>query len=214
MKIQPFLGTLSGRMGGLVFYKSKNGTQCARRLIEVANKNTNRQGEIRGFVTALSRVYSALIARAAWEQYALTHPIGGKVISALAMFLYFNIPLSDAGDAILLLPPSGSGGPEGGCVYVITHTTATAISLAVSGGIPLGSRLRVFQCEDAVSRTPSRRRAKLIGYSAMTPTSPIVMTLPAAMIDGLNYTLYFDWLESASGYITTDGSKSKVYVAP
>jgi len=216
MKIQPFLGTLSGKLGGLVASKNRAGAYL-RKWVVPNNPGSSRQTEVRGFIATLSTAWRALIAvtRAEWENFAASHPVGGITLTGLQMYLRINLPLIDAGDARLTTPPEGLSGPEGGLAYVVTFTDASTLSIAVTGAIPSDCRLKLWGIQNlGAAQNKTRASAKLIGYTAVDPTSPIAMLLPIAQTDAYYLAVWFEWQDSLTGLITTDGSARVLYTAP
>ena len=178
-----------GVIGAVVFSKNKGGYFTRIRKAPT-NPQTARQLEIRGMMQQLAQAWRAVGSeeREGWSAYASTKPFTDSVgntyyLTGMQIWIKLNLPLLDAGDTLVTIPPT-AGGQESMDV-VVTFTDGDTIACTFSGTFPTDCRMKVWATSPhSAGADPSMQQAKLVGYSVVDPTSPTAMELPWSVTDG------------------------------
>lgn len=193
----PIAEIKSGSLGATVFFRNKGG-HCVRLRTTPVNPNTARQQATRQVLGTISAGWKLLTQaqRDAWEAYASTHEIKNSLgldinIAGQNWYCRINSRLSDAGITLLTDPPT-LGAPSGLSAMVVAYQDDTTISVAMTPSV-IGTYECVqmlFTLANSMGSTPNKNQSRMVAYSGIAPTFPLVMTLPFAVASGLQSTFY------------------------
>lgn len=206
--VNPLIDIRSGSVGGNTWFRNKGG-YCVRMRTPPVNPNTSRQQATRVILGTISAGWKLLTQneRDAWEAYASTHPIQNSLgldiyIAGQNWYCKINSRLADAGLTLLTEPPV-YGAPAGLSSMVVSYSDDLTISVAITP-----SALTSYECvqmlftlANSMGSTPNQNQSRMVAYSALAPTFPLVMTLPFPVVSGLQSTFF-------GAVMNTDGQLS------
>jgi len=172
--IQPLLGTMRGRVGGLVFSHNKGG-DYVRRGTTPTNPNTDRQQQTRTWLGSFSSMWTSALTqdqRDAWDLYASTNPVKNSLgqdilISGLAWYVRCCARLGDAGLGVPTLPPV-LGAPAGLGALSVEITGATTATVTFDPVCSATECLQLWASTPvSLGSTPNLAQCRLMGYSGL-----------------------------------------------
>lgn len=198
----------SGSEGGRTYSHNKGGYYSRIRSTPT-NPNTPRQQATRTILGSQSAAWKGLTPaqQAAWNAYGEYHSIKNSLgqdifIAGQNWFCRINSRLADAAQDTLTDPPI-YGAPPGLDNFVVSYQSDTVISFAFTPGtLPSYELLQVlFTLANSMGSTPNKNQTRMVAYSALAVSSPLTMTLPAAVVSGMQST-YFAARMNLNGHLS------------
>ncbi len=195
--INPIGEIKSGSVGANTYFRNKGG-YCIRLRTPPVNPNTARQQATRVILGTISAGWKILTQdqRDAWDAYAGTHPIQNSLgldiyIAGQNWYCRINSRLSDAGLTLLTDPPV-YGAPAGLSSMVVAYQGDLTISVAITPSVLASYECvqMLFTLANSMGSTPNQNQSRMVAYSGIAPTFPLVMTLPFPVVSGLQSTFY------------------------
>ena len=198
MKFNGLLATdLSGSLGGITASRNKGGAYFRNRATPT-NPNSVRQQATRTALANFASRWTSLLDQAerdAWNTYAQTHTVkdalGNDIkISGLNWYIKFNSVLEDAALTAIVAPPPGVA-PIGFSSFSVAVTAGTTGTVTFADALITGAVMQLWQTLPGTQgQTPNFKQARLVGYSAVIASSPVVFTLPHTVAVGEQSTFY------------------------
>jgi hypothetical protein len=204
MKIKSAIITeASGSVGGLTASHNRGGLYLRARVIPV-NPNTVQQQEIRSLVAMLTSRWQSILTelqRASWDLYALNVPLPDRLgeprnVGGIAMYVRSNVPrLQDGLDLVDTAP----------FIFDLGSYTPPSVSVFTAAGNSFqvffdGFGVDTWPAEDGAAmliytsraqslavnffKGPYRLSDRILGDSAIPPTSPFTATPAFALVEG------------------------------
>lgn len=187
----------SGSEGGRTYSHNKGGYYSRLRSTPT-NPNSPRQQATRVILGTQSAAWKGLTIaqQAAWNSYGETHSIKNSLgqdifIAGQNWFCRINSRLADAALATLVDPPV-YGSPAGLDTFQVTFQTDAILSIAFTPTtLPSTELLQVlYTLSNSWGSTPNQKQARMVAYSAVNVSSPLVMTLPTPIPSLMQSTFY------------------------
>lgn len=196
-KINPIDNIRSGSKGATTYARNKGGYYDRVRTTPT-NPNTARQQATRAVLGTQSAAWKGLTIaqQATWNAYGETYTIkdafGNDIhIAGQNWFCRINSRLSDAGLTLLTDAPV-YGAPPALSTFQVSFKSNTEISFVFTPAtLPSYELLQVlFTLANSWGSTPNINQTRMVAWSALAVTSPLVMTLPAAIPSIMQSTFY------------------------
>lgn len=218
--VVPTLGEMSGKLGGLVFFRNKGGL-CVRAFAVPTNPNSARQQATRNWVAWCASSWESVLTevqRAQWREWAQTHTwlnaLGQTInLTGLNWYTMVNTRLLDVA-ATPLATPGDISAPDPLLTMALTLTDAVTISLAFTPVLESGYRIVAWGSGPiSAGANPNFRQCRLIGYSAADVATPAALTLPYTLQDGCKLKVYAGIMSDRGRYsvLLVDDA---IYTAP
>lgn len=196
-KFTPILGNVLGSIGANTFSHNRGGPYVKRRAYPT-NPNSTRQQIMRTILSDLAKTWQTLSDqnKASWNDWATTHSgkdsLGNSLnLTGFNAYLALNSVVRDMGLAAIPTAPTQDT-PAGLATLTVTRTNDTLVSVAFSP-TPLGAgrRIQLWQTlPTSGDRNDNFNQARVVGYSAANPTTPVAITLSHPHAIGLTATYY------------------------
>lgn len=198
----------SGSIGHLTYGHNSGGQYIRSRSIPT-NPNTERQGEVRGFLANFASQWATALTQAhrdAWRTYAENHThkdaFGENIhIPAHCWFIMFNTRVVDAGLPGMADPPPDEG-PAGFLTFVCDLSADNTCDVTWTAALPADAMVQLWQSLPvSVGSSPNFKQARLVGYSPQDQASPWAATLPHPVVAGKR-AVFFGAMMDAHGQIS------------
>lgn len=209
----------SGSKGNTTYSRNKGGAY-ARGRATPTNPNTNRQQAARSVFGSRASAWNTLtsIQRAQWDTYAETHTIKNALgqdihISGMSWYVMLNSRLADAGSTLKTTPPptTAMGALE---TMTVTFTDADTLSVAFTGTVSGTGKIQLWQTPPgSQGSSPNQKQSRLVGYSALAPTTPTAFESPFVMIDKQK-SVFFARVMDSHGQVSSFVEDNEIYIAP
>jgi len=218
--INPTLGEMRGKLGGLVFSRNKGGTY-ARSMAVPTNPNSARQQATRNWMAWCATTWESVLTEAQreqWREWAETHSslnsLGQTIfLTALDWYAKANTRLLDCA-ATPLVVPGDLTAPDPLLTMSLGITTATVVAVTFTPVLVASHRVVLWGSGPlGPGRNPNFRQMRLIGYSAADAASPASFTLPYTLQDGSKLKVYCGVM-SDRGRVSTFLTDDEIYTAP
>ena len=183
----PLLGRLRGSLGGCTATRCGSGDMITRRK-QPTNPQSHLQSTARSIWARVLGDWGALDVdqRARWNAYAArtrsTNRFGNAAeLSGQNWFVCLNSRQIHAGNSPRVDPPSGDTVPPGGIGRLINFQIVSPLTLWIfpAAAPPAGSRFIVWWSgEIGAAKNPGLTRARICGYSGVSPGGITAIDLP------------------------------------
>lgn len=196
-KLLPIDNIRSGSKGGTTYSHNKGGYYDRLRSVPT-NPNSPRQQATRNILATQSAAWKLLTPaqQAAWNAYGELHSIKDSLgqdilIAGQNWFCRINSRLSDAAQATLTMPPI-YGAPAGLATMAISYFSDDVISIAFTPTtLPSDALIQLlYTMANSMGSTPNKNQSRMVAYTALQPSSPLQITLPAGVVSGMQSTFF------------------------
>ncbi|MCK5603745.1 hypothetical protein KAR91_17795 [Candidatus Pacearchaeota archaeon] len=209
----------SGSKGNTTFSRNKGGAY-ARSRATPTNPNTNRQQAARSVFGSRASAWNTLteVQRAQWDTYAETHTtknaLGQDIhISGMSWYVMLNSRLADAGSTLKTTPPPTTA-MAALTTMTCTFTDEDTISVAFTGTVSGTGKIQLWQTPPgSKGSSPNQKQSRLVGYSALAPTTPEAFESPFTMIDQQK-SVFFGRVMDSHGQVSAFVEDNEIYNAP
>ncbi len=205
--IQPILGSLRGSIGGNTFSHNRGG-DYVRRRVSPTNPNSTRQQTMRTILADLASAWSNQLSAAqqnAWNtwasQQAKEGPLGNSInLTGINGFVWCNCHVLDAGDALLVNPPTIVAPDPINTLAVDVSAANTADVTFTATPLIATNRLVMFMSlPQPGAAQPNFKQCRIVGYSDLAQASPWASTIPFVVGVGMRVIFF------AATYTSTTG---------
>jgi len=205
-KILSIVGTISGSINGTTYSHNKGGAYIRARKVPTISASP-KQAFAKALLGGISAAWAGLTStqQELWTNWAAVNPIVDTLGQSIQMsgqqaFLKLNLRLQGSGQAQITEPPVVPG-PVQLDSLTVTPTAPAGLSAAFTPVLPTGGTFCLWMClPTSAGANPNFNQARLVGYSAVDATTPVVFTTPYPFIAG-NAINFWGTIMDASGLI-------------